>query len=240
MLTGRTPVLGDEDVIAPRGCEHTAAKIDRVLETARDDDIACLIHRDRLRRELHVDLTRPVLMVARDDEPAAHEELGGVVEVLRLGLRRVGGAHEHARPREDAQRAAARDLDVVGEDDGAAPDGVGLQGAPDALRRRHGAGTGAAFTEHVSDFIDVDSWLRGFAFGVLNGMGDNFTQGDQHNAMFYVRPSDGRVVFFAKDLDAFRKQGWRIVVAALITLFTVFFSAVLIAEVCLRIQGFPR
>jgi hypothetical protein len=44
----------------------------------------------------------------------------------------------------------------------------------------------------------------------------------------------------AKDLDAFRKQGWRIVVAALITLFTVFFSAVLIAEVCLRIQGFPR
>jgi MFS family permease len=44
----------------------------------------------------------------------------------------------------------------------------------------------------------------------------------------------------AKDLDAFRKQGWRIVLAALITLFTVFFSAVLIAEVCLRIQGFPR
>jgi hypothetical protein len=44
----------------------------------------------------------------------------------------------------------------------------------------------------------------------------------------------------AKDLDAFRKQGWRIVVAALITLFTVFFSAVIIAEVCLRIQGFPR
>jgi hypothetical protein len=44
----------------------------------------------------------------------------------------------------------------------------------------------------------------------------------------------------AKDLDAFRKQGWRIVVAALITLFSVFFSAVIIAEVCLRIQGFPR
>jgi hypothetical protein len=44
----------------------------------------------------------------------------------------------------------------------------------------------------------------------------------------------------AKDLDAFRKQGWRIVVAALITLFAVFFSAVIIAEVCLRIQGFPR
>lgn len=44
----------------------------------------------------------------------------------------------------------------------------------------------------------------------------------------------------AKDLDAFRQQGWRIVVAALITLFSVFFSAVIIAEVVLRIQGFPR
>jgi len=44
----------------------------------------------------------------------------------------------------------------------------------------------------------------------------------------------------AKDLDSFRKQGWRIVAAALITLFAVFFSALIIAEVCLRIQGFPR
>ena len=44
----------------------------------------------------------------------------------------------------------------------------------------------------------------------------------------------------AKDLDTFRQQGWRIVVAALITLFAVFFSAAVIAEVCLRIQGFPR
>lgn len=44
----------------------------------------------------------------------------------------------------------------------------------------------------------------------------------------------------AKDIDAFRKQGWRIVVAALITLFAVFFSAAIIAEVVLRIQGFPR
>jgi hypothetical protein len=44
----------------------------------------------------------------------------------------------------------------------------------------------------------------------------------------------------AKDLDAFKKAGWRIVVAALITLFAVFFSAVIIAEIVLRIQGYPR
>jgi hypothetical protein len=44
----------------------------------------------------------------------------------------------------------------------------------------------------------------------------------------------------AKDLDEFRRAGWRIVAAALITLFAVFFSAAAIAEVTLRIQGFPR
>jgi hypothetical protein len=36
------------------------------------------------------------------------------------------------------------------------------------------------------------------------------------------------------------RAGWRIVVAALITLFGVFFSALLIAELILRVQGFPR
>ena len=44
----------------------------------------------------------------------------------------------------------------------------------------------------------------------------------------------------AKDLDEFLKIGWRVVVAALITLFAVFFSAAVIAEVILRIQGYPR
>ncbi len=44
----------------------------------------------------------------------------------------------------------------------------------------------------------------------------------------------------AKDLDEFLKIGWRVVVAALITLFAVFFSAAIIAEVILRIQGYPR
>lgn len=44
----------------------------------------------------------------------------------------------------------------------------------------------------------------------------------------------------AKDLSTFAKIGWRLIVAALITLFAVFFSAVVIAEIILRIQGFPR
>ncbi len=44
----------------------------------------------------------------------------------------------------------------------------------------------------------------------------------------------------AKDLSAFAKSGWRIVVAALITLFSVFFTAAIISEIVLRIQNFPR
>jgi hypothetical protein len=44
----------------------------------------------------------------------------------------------------------------------------------------------------------------------------------------------------AKDLDEFVRAGWRLVVATLITLFAVFFSAALIAEITLRIQGYPR
>ena len=44
----------------------------------------------------------------------------------------------------------------------------------------------------------------------------------------------------AKDLSAFAKAGWRIVVAALITLFSVFFTAAIISEIVLRIQNFPR
>lgn len=43
-----------------------------------------------------------------------------------------------------------------------------------------------------------------------------------------------------KDLAAFRQTGWRIVVASLLALFSVFITAAIIAEIILRIQGFPR
>lgn len=43
-----------------------------------------------------------------------------------------------------------------------------------------------------------------------------------------------------KDLDDFKKAGWKIVVAALISLFAVYFAAAVIAEITLRIQGLPR
>ncbi len=61
--------------------------------------------------------------------------------------------------------------------------------------------SGAAFQAQVGDVIDVDEWLRAFAFGALSGAIDNYASGAQHNGNLYVRPSDGRVLYFPHDLD---------------------------------------
>ncbi|MFO0587703.1 MAG: lamin tail domain-containing protein [Polyangiaceae bacterium] len=61
--------------------------------------------------------------------------------------------------------------------------------------------SGAAFQAQVGSVIDVDEWLRAFAFGTLSGAIDNYSSGAQHNGNFYVRPSDGRVLYFPHDLD---------------------------------------
>jgi hypothetical protein len=61
--------------------------------------------------------------------------------------------------------------------------------------------SGAEFDAKIGDVIDVDQWLRAFAFGTLSGAVDNYAAGSQHNGDFYVRPSDGRVLYFPHDLD---------------------------------------
>ena len=60
--------------------------------------------------------------------------------------------------------------------------------------------SGAAFHADVENFVDVDNWLRGMAFGVLSGSGDNYAANSAHNGQFYVRP-DGRVIFLPHDMD---------------------------------------
>jgi hypothetical protein len=56
----------------------------------------------------------------------------------------------------------------------------------------------------VEDVIDVDQWLASFAFATLAGAGDNYGgDGAQHNARFYARPEDGRLLYFPHDLDYF-------------------------------------
>ncbi|HLM74707.1 MAG TPA: CotH kinase family protein, partial [Polyangiaceae bacterium] len=61
--------------------------------------------------------------------------------------------------------------------------------------------TGAELDAKIEEVIDVDQWLRAFAFGTLSGAIDNYAAGSQHNGDFYVRPSDGRVLYFPHDLD---------------------------------------
>jgi hypothetical protein len=61
----------------------------------------------------------------------------------------------------------------------------------------------AAFFEEVEQALDVDQWLRSFAFAALAGSTDQYGSGAQHNAQLYVRPSDGRLLYFPHDMDFF-------------------------------------
>ena len=64
--------------------------------------------------------------------------------------------------------------------------------------------SGPDFLAEADTVIDVDQWLRAFAFATLSGAIDNYgSDGSQHNARLYVRPEDGRVLYFPHDLDFF-------------------------------------
>ncbi|MBN2195532.1 MAG: CotH kinase family protein [Polyangiaceae bacterium] len=63
--------------------------------------------------------------------------------------------------------------------------------------------TGDEFEAHLEEVIDVDEWLCAFAFATLSGAVDNYATGAAHNANFYVRPADGRVLYFLYDLDLY-------------------------------------
>ena len=60
---------------------------------------------------------------------------------------------------------------------------------------------GTAFADRIDREIDVDQWMRVFAFESLGGVGDTYNQGLNHNIMFYVRPEDQRVLAMPWDLD---------------------------------------
>ena len=65
---------------------------------------------------------------------------------------------------------------------------------------KHMSKSGAAFDDGIDEVIDVDGWLRGMAYAVLSGAGDNVAAGDGHNGMYYAHP-DGRVMFLPHDMD---------------------------------------
>lgn len=68
------------------------------------------------------------------------------------------------------------------------------------------SGTFPAGAEAV---MDVDAWLRAFAFATVSGAVDSYGgDGSPHNARLYRRPDDGRIVYFPHDLDyVFGAQG---------------------------------
>ncbi len=68
---------------------------------------------------------------------------------------------------------------------------------------RHFSSSTNNFQQNLDHMIDVDQWLGSFAVATANGAGDNYSMGGPHNAQFYVRPEDGRILYFPHDIDAF-------------------------------------
>ena len=65
---------------------------------------------------------------------------------------------------------------------------------------------GSAFEQAADQYLDVPSWLRAFAIGSTVGVSDNWISGSAHNALFYHRPTDDRMVFFLHDLDYYNSS----------------------------------
>lgn len=55
--------------------------------------------------------------------------------------------------------------------------------------------------EGTKDVIDVDEWMRTFTIYSLCGINDTYTQGNNHNNIYWRRPSDGKMLVFPWDMD---------------------------------------
>jgi hypothetical protein len=63
--------------------------------------------------------------------------------------------------------------------------------------------TGASLDTQTQQLMDVDEWMRTFAFESLVGVGDAyFTGGNEHNFRLYVRPADQKVLALPWDWDS--------------------------------------
>jgi len=60
---------------------------------------------------------------------------------------------------------------------------------------------GAALDTQTRQTTDVDEWLGVYALVSLCGVGDMYTFGNNHNLMTYLRPADGKVLYFPWDMD---------------------------------------
>ncbi len=55
--------------------------------------------------------------------------------------------------------------------------------------------------ETITEFVDIDSWMRTIAMISLCGVGDTYMYGLEHNGIIWIRPEDGRALYFPWDLD---------------------------------------
>jgi hypothetical protein len=58
-----------------------------------------------------------------------------------------------------------------------------------------------ALDEGIAQTLDLGEWIGSFAMGATQGMQDNWISGSSHNALFYHRPTDDKVLFFLHDMD---------------------------------------
>jgi hypothetical protein len=49
--------------------------------------------------------------------------------------------------------------------------------------------------------MDIDEWMRGYALVSLCAVGDMYGFGNNHNFLMYIRPSDGKFLYFPTDMD---------------------------------------
>ncbi len=61
--------------------------------------------------------------------------------------------------------------------------------------------SGTALDVQTKELMDVDQWMRAYAFVSLGGVGDMYSFGNNHNFFTYSRPSDGRFIYFPWDMD---------------------------------------
>lgn len=61
--------------------------------------------------------------------------------------------------------------------------------------------TGNALEVQTRELMDIDQWMRAYCIISLCSIGDTYTFGNNHNFFTYMRPSDGKFVFFPWDMD---------------------------------------
>jgi hypothetical protein len=66
---------------------------------------------------------------------------------------------------------------------------------------------GAVLDTETRELMDIDEWMRAYALISLCSVGDMYTFGNNHNFFMYIRPSDGKFLYFPWDMDFSLNRG---------------------------------